>query len=427
MTHSYSEPFLLSRTGSDRATAYPWTNKIVISENRIHVVWTDVIARTCARTFDLTARQWGETVVLGEGQDNHNNPALTCDAHGALHLAYGPHGLWDQQHELSRWPSGTFRFSVGRIPGSWEGMEKCAPVGYHATYASLLHTRSGRSVLIYRGGEPPYGVQFQIQRPNGGWLSARELLTQNIPPIYTHYGAQGMEGPDGRLFVAAHFYNSLTKQSAGIGILQSPDEGETWLDMAGCRVELPACLTPQITIPSLPPKYDPRNGGLAITPDGTLWHLVSAAENGAFALILNRWTGQQWISHSLAPFIPPEWGPTMAILANDARGRLHILMAAVRRSLYNPGESLFAHPSTQIFHLCSADAGTSFTCCQISDGDPDVPSWLPSLSLPGPWHPVPSPAFLFTKGRNQPNGSFGCRHTWESQVLIVRMQEETDG
>ena len=87
-------PHLLSTTGSNRATAYIMGNKVVTLAGKTHVVWTDAIAQTCGRTFDHATGQWGATVRIGEGVDNHNTPALTVDREGRLHIAYGPHGAW---------------------------------------------------------------------------------------------------------------------------------------------------------------------------------------------------------------------------------------------------------------------------------------------------------------------------------------------
>jgi len=84
---TYSKPFLLSNTGSDHATAYLHGNKCVSRDGKTHVVWTDEIATTCGRTYDHRAGQWSETVTLGCGSDDHNNPSLTMDSDGRLHLA----------------------------------------------------------------------------------------------------------------------------------------------------------------------------------------------------------------------------------------------------------------------------------------------------------------------------------------------------
>jgi hypothetical protein len=57
--YKHSEPYLLSKQGSDRATAYDFANKAVTRNGKTHVVWTDAVALTRGRTFDHAAGEWG--------------------------------------------------------------------------------------------------------------------------------------------------------------------------------------------------------------------------------------------------------------------------------------------------------------------------------------------------------------------------------
>ena len=54
----FAEPFLLSHTGSTRATAYNWGNKIITRDGQTHVVWLDAIATVCGRTYDHESQRW---------------------------------------------------------------------------------------------------------------------------------------------------------------------------------------------------------------------------------------------------------------------------------------------------------------------------------------------------------------------------------
>jgi hypothetical protein len=416
---AYRQPFLLSKHGSDRATAYVHANKCVTRAGLTHVVWTDAVAVTQGRTFDHRAGTWGETITIGVGRDNHNDPCLTADKEGQLRIAFGPHGDWDQLENPEKWPSGKFKVGAATEPGSLASITQFHPVGYGATYAFLLHLADGRDALAYRGGEQPFSVQFQVQRPLGGWTHAQPLMAQDIKPQYTHYGASLAAAPDGTLYAGAHFYNIGTKRSAGVGILKSPDGGLTWLDLKGRRLALPALYGKRIAVPSFAAADSPYNGGLAVAPDGALWALVYASAGKRFPLRLSRWDGKAWDTINLDAVLPPERGVCQAILSLDAAGRLHILAAAVERARFGKDDQTFGHPSLQVFHLWTDPGKTAFRHRMISDGDPEIPSWHPSLSLPGPFHPVEKPVLLFTKGRNQAASDTGCRHTLETDVYCV--------
>ena len=94
-----SEPFRLSASGSTRATAYNWSNKVVTRDGKTHVVWLDAVSTVCGRSYDHASGEWSDTVQIDTGADNHCNPSLTMDAEGRLRLCYGPHGWsgdWNQ-------------------------------------------------------------------------------------------------------------------------------------------------------------------------------------------------------------------------------------------------------------------------------------------------------------------------------------------
>ena len=61
MTH-FTDPFLLSKSGSTRATSYNWGNKILTLDGKTHVVWLDAPAVVCGRSYDHQSATWGETV-----------------------------------------------------------------------------------------------------------------------------------------------------------------------------------------------------------------------------------------------------------------------------------------------------------------------------------------------------------------------------
>ncbi len=420
----YSQKHLLSSQGSDRGTAYDPCNKIVSLAGKTHVVWTDAVAFTRGRTFDHASGQWGPTVAIGEGCDNHNTPGLTADRDGRLHVAYGPHGMWDQGPGIPTWPTGSFRYAVSAEPNSLAGLETTrTPFGHYATYGCIVSTPHGECI-VYRGGERPYSVMFQKTRTLGRWSCPRPLIEQEIESQYTQYMARLVCAPDGTLYAAGHIYAAGRGHSLGVAVLRSPDGGETWTDMSGLPAATPVAYGPRFAAPHPPAEFDPRLGGLAVDARGRLWALTHAAIAGCHQLILSRWEHDRWISNDLAGVLPEPWGFVGGPMGIDTRGRIHLAVTAVDRRAVEPGKGVFAHASTEVFHLCSADDGRTFECRQISETDPATPNWLPTVSQAGPFHSVEHPAILYTHGRAQKNEpGMGCRHTVETDIYCVFVED----
>jgi len=133
----YTDPFCLSRTGSTRATAYNWANKSITLNGKTHVVWLDSVAVICARTYDHNTDQWGDTIVVDDGCDNHANPCISADADGRLRLVYGPHGWYGD------WNQGRVKWRRARQPGRIDEWDPAESFGYNATAAAIVHTPQG--------------------------------------------------------------------------------------------------------------------------------------------------------------------------------------------------------------------------------------------------------------------------------------------
>lgn len=426
----YSEPHLLSTEGSDRATAYVHANKIVTLGARTHVVWTDAIACTRGRTYDHAARQWSPVFTVGEGCDNHNDPCLTADREGRLRLVYGPHGSWDHLGRVCDWPSGTFKLVRAETRDSLACLDRDVRpeprhegLGYSATYGGLFHTSDGVDAIVYRGGEPPYCAMFQRARPKGGWTPARPIFCQDIAPQYTHYGVQGLCTSKGVIYAGAHFFCAEDAKSSGVAALVSPDGGDTWTDLRGRRLATPAPFSKRIAVPSAKKAADPRLASLALDPAEDLWALTHPFRAGYPDLLLSRWTGREWETLNVAPFLPGDRECISAVLTFDTAGRIHILAAAVEAPCLKRGQNAFGHPTTRLFHLCSRDRGTSFECHAIGPDREGVPTWHPTMSRSALCHPVEKPVFMMTCGSNQHRTDGDCRHTVQTEVYCIFVEE----
>lgn len=413
---------LLSKGGSNRSTAYAMSNKSLTLAGKTHVVWTDAIATTCGRTYDHATGRWGETRALGDGLDNHNNPTLTADAKGCLHLCYGPHGSWHGYAPFWSWPAGTFKYAECPNPGTLEGLENHGGgFGYHATYGFLVATPSGHDAIVYRGGEHPASLFFQRREPSGGWSNARELMRQSVKPGYTYYGGHLACAGDGTLYAGAQFYARERGFALGAAALKSRDMGEAWTDLRGEAAALPIEYAPRFAVPHPEPRHDPNFGGFEVDRHGNLWALTSSRFPSDRSVLLSRWEGSRWETLDLAGFLPPErvpCGSCGACFVVDARGGIHVAVQAPLLEAVAGGDPARAwgHPSNEVFHLVSRDGGKSFACRQISPGDPEACSALPNISKTGPFHPVETPAILFQHGDLLGRESEGCRSTVKTEV-----------
>ncbi|MBI3986565.1 MAG: hypothetical protein HY343_06580, partial [Lentisphaerae bacterium] len=73
--------------------------------------------------------------------------------------------------------------------------------------------------------------------------------------------------------------------------------------------------------------------------------------------------------------------------------------------------------------LWSGDRGKSFECNQISVTDPQFPSWLPTISRPGPFHPVEKPVILYTHDVSYGLPGEACKSPPFAEVYCVMIEE----
>ena len=162
-------PFLLSATGSGRASAYLESGKIITFRGRTHVTWLDTPPegfRIKIRTLDHASGQWSSAVTVGEAVDNHGGPALTVDAAGYLHIVYFSHHHPFRYHRSVR-PNDA---------GEWGEMEQ---FGRDLTYPTLLCAPDG--TLVAQSDSQPVGGT----RPMRGWSpgeTVRDQFAILVPP-----------------------------------------------------------------------------------------------------------------------------------------------------------------------------------------------------------------------------------------------------
>lgn len=404
-----SEPFVLSTTGSTRATSYNWGNKILTRDGKTHVVWLDAVATICGRTYDHSTGEWGDTVRIDEGSDNHSAPCITADEAGHIRLTYGPHG-WN-----ANWNQARIKWRRTTRPGSMDTWEPEGEnyhsshnnFGYNATAASIVHTPSGLDAVICRGGEHPPSTMFHRQRTEGGWTSAKELLGQQVEPQYTHNYGHITCTPDGTLYTACHFYNiggsdnqAVTgdrsrMRSYGAAVLKSTDLGATWTNLRDEAVTLPTVYGHDIAIP--PFDQNIYINSIVADTGGRLWAITVNPGIESDGLWLSQWQTDGWRTIELQSYLPSDRVAVESMLTIDTQDRLHVVVTTVQPEQVGT-DSFWGHPSSEVFYLVSMDGGDSFAATQLSETDPAAANWLPSIASPGPFHPVESPTLMYTHG-----------------------------
>ena len=428
---SFVEPFRISQTGSNRATSYNWSNKILTLDGKTHVVWLDAVATVCGRSYDHISQTWSETVRIDEACDNHACPCITADVDGHIRLTHGPHGwngAWNEarvkwkrsQHanSLAAWePVGEEYYS------SWNNF------GYNATAASIVHTPSGLDAVICRGGEHPPQTMFHLQRTVGGWTSAKPLFSQEIEPQYTHNYGHIACAADGTLYAACHFYNiggssnqpvtgdRSKMRSYGAAALKSTNLGDTWTALNGDPINTPTTYNHRIAIP--PFDQNIYINTIALDSASALWALTlnPGIENNS--IWLSRWAGQGWQTLQLESHLPEGRIPVEGMMSIDTKDRLHIVLTIVDPIAIGK-QTHWGHPSSEVLYMRSRDGGQNFETAEVSPIDPLTANWLPSIARAGPYHPVDTPAIMYTHG----DVGSGLRPDTKTEVWCLQLAEE---
>jgi hypothetical protein len=370
----------LSVKGSTRASLYDMSNKIVTVDGKTHIAWLDALADTMVATYDHATGELTEPVLVGSGFDNHAGPAICADSQGYLYVVFGPH-------------HGPFQFARSVRPNDASDWEKLPDVGEKCTYPSLVCDAQDTLHLAYRGGDVPCRVLYQRRPAGGEWTEPRELVSAAVPSGYTQFCNALTVAADGSLHMAFHVYDVHPEAGKAAGHMVSRNGGGSWTLMDGTPLELP--VTPQTPGVMLEQgeALDMRVGGITCDAKSRPCFPVAHLE-GETDLVLWRWR-DGWESISLRPIVegavgfPPRFGqPNVATIAE---GRLYI-GAGVRE------RGNWVDRSTESYLLISDDLGDSFTVLRVSEPDPNLPNWGPSLERPVGHNSIGRLFMLWTHG-----------------------------
>ncbi len=387
----------LSNQGSDRATAYNISNKIVRRDNELYVGWLDAPQKQgdpATIQIGVCNGQTGalsHTIPLGEGRDNHCGPALLLDHNNRLHVLIGAHH-GDFLHRWSDTPSD---------PHSWSNP---VPIGPKHSYPAFCIDKEGTLHLAWRESGDKWQLQYTRKRPNGNWEKPI-AIAQSPTPGYNHFMHSLSFGPTGTLHLTFQFHYSESghaRECLGKSAIHmtSLDGGDSWVN-EGKPCNLP--LTIETATPFAQcydnPSHSLRIGTHVIDKNGHPWIFCSMPDSQSG--VMWRKTYQDWHRIDLAEALPNidlSQGKSTAI-SYDQNDHVHLLVGT--RPDKQP--SGWYDPSHELFHIAFSPNGEVIGCDQLTDTDPNNARWLPAIEQWNWANPNPIPDkhwYLYTSGVN---------------------------
>ncbi|MCG8611096.1 MAG: BNR repeat-containing protein [Pseudomonadales bacterium] len=406
--------FKLSGVSSDRATAYPDSNKIVTIGTKTHVTWLDEEDGTFfirVRTLDQSSNTWGETYTVDTAEDNHGGAAMVADSEGFLHIVYYPH-------------SGTFRYRQSLKPNDVSAWGETEFFGTNGTYPALGVLADDTLVLIARHSrwQEPWYLSFYRRAKNGEWSDAKPVVEGNIgswlsnahPDYYsTIYFQSMLVGSDGQSIhlgftIAEAPFGELPGKGYFIGYIHSTDGGLTWKGKDNETFNTP--ILPEnveiVTGDTIPiDDVDYFVGNMAMDPLGRPWILYCRLDYRPYeAWLAMRQANGSWITKELLPHVNDVF-PEVEIhmpgsITFDDRGNLFMVLTSTHNSA-GGDYPYHGHKTSNVLALVSGDYGKSFDVTELAhfntEADDQKMNWLPNLEVSTTSALVESPGVLFTR------------------------------
>ncbi len=362
-------PILLSENGSDRATAYLTSRKIVRHGGKLYVAWLDAApeqGRLLPTRLAICEEKSGaveKVLTLGMGYTNHCGPALSVDPDGRFHLILGAH-------------HGPFLHRWSDTPALEESWSEPIALGPYDTYPSLAIDAEGTLHLAHRRMEHHWELWYR-RKPKGQPWEAPKIIAISPLPGYNHFYQSLSIGPDGTLHLLFEFFYSYTGAShdakGRMAVhLTSEDRGKNWWN-EGRRCTFPMTVESVRSICSYP------QGGLKISSHvvdrhGRLWFCASLPDERE--PVLFRRDTEGWTRPPLPAGLASLnfLGGRETMMSRDASGQLHLVTAT------GSTDEAWYHPSFEVFHATFPEDGASpGSTRQLSTPSPAGGNWLPSL------------------------------------------------
>ena len=412
-----NEPVVLSSTASSRATAYTNSHKMTYSKGILTVSYlgnADGKFENIVQDINVYKNAVSAPHVLGPSQDNHGGVDILQDASGRQHVAYYPHSgpIWYQTR--------------ASISDPWSEVET---IGDDYTYPLLSLDRDSSLVMLarqtrHRPGPDPFVTLDIFRRTVGAksWSPARHLIQAHWRG-YTHFLTSLQIDMAGtwHLFVMAHEHSipDAYGQSHRLAYMKSNDQGDTWQSLLG---EALTCRTAGRLRCAMRDSFDMADldviaeGGLSrdklfysgratVTNEGVPMTALAVRERDKSELLLISGGAVGWDMAPLWQYLPQDvqhlhiTGPGPS-LGYDGRGTLWIVFSLqdtqhLEGSLHQINVSSWGHRSTEVCALSRAKGQNDFQFHRVSQPNPDVAQWLPTL---GAFADSDSAYVMFTQG-----------------------------
>lgn len=382
------ESFLLSTSGSGRASGYCQSNKIITAAGKTHVAWQDVSQRGFEikiRTFDHEAHQWSPSYTIGEAFDNHGGPAMVIDSKGYLHVVYYPH-------------SHPMRYRKSVRPHDASEWSEEIQFGERLTYPTLVIGPDDTLYMTARCRGEDKKTKWTLQffsKPDGGDWSAPTPLIEPSEALYAQYQVALAWGPDHKtLHLSTRLYGDMPRWGYLVGYMKSTDFGKTWQRFDGTPIPLPAnkeTLDPvEVTSREQRANYESASslycGAIAVDAQNTPHILYNTLPPDA-ARVRQTWIGtpnknggwKKTLLNDKIDVLPEGWGLAMGAGLVISEGQ----MTAVLLMADDSNETtLWGAPSSQVVWARSTDSGQTFESEIISRQNTPGPNWLPNIEKP---------------------------------------------
>ena len=366
----------LSTSGSDRATGYNMSNKVIRTPDALFTGWLDApessgdTAKIRFGTHDPTTGERLSTQALGEGIDNHCGPALALDPDNRMHVIIGAH----HGPFVYRWSDNP------EDPGSWSEGEQLGPKD---TYPAMAIDRSGTIHLAHRVQADRWQLWYRRKKKGQAWEEPVVLVISPVPG-YNHHMQSLTVGPTGNLHLVFQFHFAESgraedcKGRAAV-YLRSLDGGDTWIDDSDETPDLPVTLETMKPVRHIPDGGDGRHAvrvaNNTVDGDDRAWFFASL--QGAAGGLLFRRDADGWTEFDVGKMtggLNLEGGrATSLALASD--GRIHLVVATDESGRRTDWYA----PNLELFHISLDGNGQNHTMTQLTSRDEDAANWLPAL------------------------------------------------